>query len=566
MAETSAQPSGLQAPLWRAIAVYRIAALVYVTILVIRNVGAYERPVLAWPVLAVMAAWTVLTTYAYADPARRRPPLLVADLLITMGVLAASIWVVGRAALEDGRPTLAVAWHVAPVIAWAVAGGRRAGIVAALAMGATDLAVRAHYDQAAFTGTVLMVLAALAVGYLVRLGRDRPDPAATGDRAGGGHPGTGTAGPRHPRLGAAGARPGQAARRRAGRRGRRAGPAGRGAGGGAPGAGHLALAGTRRRDGGPDDAARAVRLDHRVGGRAGRRGAAAVRGRPGRSPRRCPRPWTTWPSTARPAPRPGCWSRTNPTQVTVSVRDDGCGLDAGAARRSGRPGPARGGPVDQRPDPPARRHGDHHLGARRRHRGGDGDREDADIVSRVGDEKAVRVMVVDDHPMWRESVSRDLSAAGYAVVAATGEGRQAVRIAAAARPDVVVLDLQLPDISGVEVINGLLGSSARGTGADALGQRRAAERPGRGEGRRQRLSAQVRRPDRVPGRGGANGRRRHGLHARAGGAGAGRVPPAGGRARGRRRGYAQADRPGDRGAPAGGQGACPIGRSPSGWS
>jgi DNA-binding NarL/FixJ family response regulator len=64
-------------------------------------------------------------------------------------------------------------------------------------------------------------------------------------------------------------------------------------------------------------------------------------------------------------------------------------------------------------------------------------------------------MVVDDHPMWREGVSRDLAAAGYDVVATTGEGRQAVRIAAAARPDVVVLDLQLPDVSGVEVIAGL---------------------------------------------------------------------------------------------------------------
>lgn len=65
-------------------------------------------------------------------------------------------------------------------------------------------------------------------------------------------------------------------------------------------------------------------------------------------------------------------------------------------------------------------------------------------------------MVVDDHPMWREGVSRDLAAAGYEVVATTGEGLQAVRIAAAARPDVVVLDLQLPDVSGVEVITGLL--------------------------------------------------------------------------------------------------------------
>lgn len=65
-------------------------------------------------------------------------------------------------------------------------------------------------------------------------------------------------------------------------------------------------------------------------------------------------------------------------------------------------------------------------------------------------------MVVDDHPMWRDGVARDLTEAGHEVVAATGEGRQAVRIAAAARPDLVVLDLQLPDIDGVEVISGLL--------------------------------------------------------------------------------------------------------------
>ena len=74
----------------------------------------------------------------------------------------------------------------------------------------------------------------------------------------------------------------------------------------------------------------------------------------------------------------------------------------------------------------------------------------------VDEPKPVRVMVVDDHPMWRESVSRDLTATGYEVVATTGEGRQAVRIAAATRPHVVVLDLQLPDVSGVEVIQGLL--------------------------------------------------------------------------------------------------------------
>ncbi|MFI9590749.1 response regulator [Nonomuraea sp. NPDC052265] len=70
----------------------------------------------------------------------------------------------------------------------------------------------------------------------------------------------------------------------------------------------------------------------------------------------------------------------------------------------------------------------------------------------------VRVMVVDDHPMWRDGVARDLSEAGYDVVAVVGEGRQAIRAAAAVRPQVVVLDLHLPDMSGAEVAAGLAGA------------------------------------------------------------------------------------------------------------
>jgi len=67
-----------------------------------------------------------------------------------------------------------------------------------------------------------------------------------------------------------------------------------------------------------------------------------------------------------------------------------------------------------------------------------------------------RVMVVDDHPMWRESVGRDLTEAGFEVVATVGEGSQALRIAGSVRPDVVVLDLQLPDMPGAELAKGLL--------------------------------------------------------------------------------------------------------------
>jgi DNA-binding NarL/FixJ family response regulator len=62
----------------------------------------------------------------------------------------------------------------------------------------------------------------------------------------------------------------------------------------------------------------------------------------------------------------------------------------------------------------------------------------------------LRVMVVDDHPIWRDAIERDLRDAGLEVVAAAGDGDQALRRLPAARPDVVVLDLRLPTLDGVE--------------------------------------------------------------------------------------------------------------------
>jgi DNA-binding NarL/FixJ family response regulator len=71
----------------------------------------------------------------------------------------------------------------------------------------------------------------------------------------------------------------------------------------------------------------------------------------------------------------------------------------------------------------------------------------------VADEMPGRltVMVVDDHPMWREGVARDLTEAGFEVVATASTGTEAVTRATAVRPRVVVLDLQIPAPTGVEV-------------------------------------------------------------------------------------------------------------------
>ena len=66
-------------------------------------------------------------------------------------------------------------------------------------------------------------------------------------------------------------------------------------------------------------------------------------------------------------------------------------------------------------------------------------------------------MVVDDHPMWREGVARDLGEAGFEVVATASTGTEAVTRATATRPRVVVLDLQIPGPGGVEVTADVLG-------------------------------------------------------------------------------------------------------------
>jgi CheY-like chemotaxis protein len=63
---------------------------------------------------------------------------------------------------------------------------------------------------------------------------------------------------------------------------------------------------------------------------------------------------------------------------------------------------------------------------------------------------ALRVLVVDDHPDTAQSVAEILADFGYDVRFALG-GSDAVRMAAAAWPDVVLLDLAMPGVDGCEV-------------------------------------------------------------------------------------------------------------------
>jgi len=65
----------------------------------------------------------------------------------------------------------------------------------------------------------------------------------------------------------------------------------------------------------------------------------------------------------------------------------------------------------------------------------------------------VRVLVVDDHPVWRDGVKADLEASGSVeVVGEAADGGDAIERALDTMPDLVLMDLNLPTVSGADAI------------------------------------------------------------------------------------------------------------------
>jgi signal transduction histidine kinase len=167
---------GFAAPLWRAVAVYRVVSLGYASVLIIQNHGRYLHPLGGWAVLGFMACWTAYSVYAYADPAHRTWPLLVGDLTVAAGCLLSTGIVESPDRLGHGAPNLTMSWVAGPVLAWAVSGGKRRGIIAAAVVAVPDLALRGaiadRVSHATVNGLVLLFTAGIVVGHVAGLGAD----------------------------------------------------------------------------------------------------------------------------------------------------------------------------------------------------------------------------------------------------------------------------------------------------------------------------------------------------------------------------------------------------------
>jgi DNA-binding NarL/FixJ family response regulator len=74
----------------------------------------------------------------------------------------------------------------------------------------------------------------------------------------------------------------------------------------------------------------------------------------------------------------------------------------------------------------------------------------------------VKIAIADDHPIVRKGVREVLEeTAGFAVVGEAGDGESALALVAAERPDVLILDVDMPKKDGFEVLQALEGDPAR---------------------------------------------------------------------------------------------------------
>jgi signal transduction histidine kinase len=167
--ERSTGVSTLEAPMWRALAGYRVLTAGYAALLFGLDYGEYERPAVGVCYLAGLAAWTLLTLRSVSSAERCTARFLVADLAVGVGGILLSAVTDPADAV---KPTLPSIWVAGSVLAVALKGGWRWAAGASVLVGVANLIQdNDHFSRGTLHNVLLVCVASIAIGYVVELAR-----------------------------------------------------------------------------------------------------------------------------------------------------------------------------------------------------------------------------------------------------------------------------------------------------------------------------------------------------------------------------------------------------------
>ena len=174
--------SGVLLSLWRAAALFRVAALVFCVYLIIRWHRIYAHPGVAYSAGAAMIAVTAVVAWLAVNGRAHRASIVAADLAATVLLTLASSWAQTSTQRHGDMPTLTTIWAAGPVIEAALIALSLGGVAAGCIQLAAAMIVRSGYDGRTLTSGVLLVLTGAIIGYVtaltVRGERDLAEAAA----------------------------------------------------------------------------------------------------------------------------------------------------------------------------------------------------------------------------------------------------------------------------------------------------------------------------------------------------------------------------------------------------
>ncbi|TWF88108.1 MacS family sensor histidine kinase [Streptomyces capillispiralis] len=161
----------VEQPLWRALAGYRILALVYAVGLFATAHETFTRPWLAVGYFVLLAVWTAATLPKVSGAAACTKRFLTADLTIALAGILLTPLADTHERVQAGGPTLPSIWTAGSVLAFAIKGGWRWAALASTLVAVANLVERGSPARDTVHNVMLVWVASIAIGYVVEVAR-----------------------------------------------------------------------------------------------------------------------------------------------------------------------------------------------------------------------------------------------------------------------------------------------------------------------------------------------------------------------------------------------------------